>query len=113
VIAYTDKDPARFTDAMTGAYDDAVVDPVADNGLSFVGDKVLWAGALPVGATLHISYSVLITDPRRGDRLLRNGVAQAALVASVPARRPALCGDDLAVVGCVDVWAGRSVGAAE
>ncbi|HWH25354.1 MAG TPA: hypothetical protein VNT53_01745 [Pseudolysinimonas sp.] len=67
--------PASFTDDLAQVLDDATYqsDATATGGTVDVTAGVLsWSGALPIGATVTITYSVQINDPDTGDKVLTN-----------------------------------------
>jgi uncharacterized repeat protein (TIGR01451 family)/fimbrial isopeptide formation D2 family protein len=69
--------PASFTDDLAEVLDDADYqgDVVATGGTVDVTAGVLsWSGALPVGTTVTITYSVQVEDPDTGDKVLTNVV---------------------------------------
>jgi uncharacterized repeat protein (TIGR01451 family) len=69
--------PASFTDDLAQVLDDAdyQADAAATSGTVGVAAGVLsWSGALPIGATVTITYSVQIKNPDPGDKVLTNVV---------------------------------------
>jgi uncharacterized repeat protein (TIGR01451 family) len=72
--AFTDADPASFTDDLSGVLDDATYNNDATGGATVTGNTLSWSGPLAVGATTTITYSVTVNDPDTGDRHLRNAV---------------------------------------
>ena len=69
--------PASFTDDLTQVLDDAdyQADAAATSGTVDVTAGVLsWSGALPIGASATITYSVQIQNPDAGDKVLTNVV---------------------------------------
>ena len=73
--------PASFTDDLAQVLDDAdyQADAAATSGTVGVAAGVLsWSGALPIGATVTITYSVQIKNPDPGDKVLTNVVVTPA-----------------------------------
>jgi uncharacterized repeat protein (TIGR01451 family) len=73
-VDYTDADPATFTDDLSGVLDDATYNGDATGGATYVAPSLSWSGALPVGATVTVTYSVTVNDPDTGDSVLPNAV---------------------------------------
>lgn len=74
---YTATDPASFTDSLVGVLDDAAYqgDVHATGGAAAVaGNQLSWSGALAVGGSVRITYSVVVDAPDHGDLTLRNRV---------------------------------------
>ncbi|KRC62694.1 hypothetical protein ASE14_02400 [Agromyces sp. Root81] len=70
---YTAEHPAIVTDDLTGVLDDAAYqsDATSDRGaVTFTDPKLRWSGALPVGESVTIRYSVELGA--EGDLLVRN-----------------------------------------
>jgi uncharacterized repeat protein (TIGR01451 family) len=75
---------ATFTDPLTGVLDDAAYDGdaaavITGTGtiagtVSYNGSAVSWTGDLAVGASVTITYSVIIDNPDTGDLVLANTV---------------------------------------
>jgi uncharacterized repeat protein (TIGR01451 family) len=68
---------ATFTDSLAGVLDDATYDGdgAASSGtLGYTGGVLTWTGALPVGATATITYSVRADVADTGDAVLSNRV---------------------------------------
>ncbi|MFJ2738110.1 DUF6923 family protein [Streptomyces sp. NPDC087440] len=68
---------ASFEDDLTGVLDDAKYngDAAASSGaVSYAAPKLSWAGDVPAGATVTITYSVTVDKPIRGDKQLKNAV---------------------------------------
>ncbi|MFE4588801.1 DUF7927 domain-containing protein [Streptomyces laurentii] len=76
--AFTDADPASFTDDLSGVLDDATYNNDATGGATVTGNTLSWSGPLAVGATVTVTYSVTVNDPVTGDRHLRNAVTPGA-----------------------------------
>jgi len=73
--------PASFTDDLAQVLDDAdyQADATASGGTVDVTAGVLsWSGALPVGASVTVTYSVQIKNPDPGDKVLTNVVVTPA-----------------------------------
>ncbi len=69
--------PATFTDPLAGVLDDAGYggNAVASTGtLGYANSTLVWSGALDVGATATITYSVATYFPATGDHTLTNTV---------------------------------------
>ncbi|MFJ2369219.1 DUF6923 family protein [Microbacterium sp. NPDC087665] len=73
-VAYTDDEPAVFEDDLSGVLDDAVYNDDATNGATVAGSTLSWTGALAVGQTIEVTYSVTVDDPVTGDFVLVNAV---------------------------------------
>lgn len=73
-VAYTDDEPATLTDDLSGVLDDAVYNDDATSGAAVTGSTLTWSGALGVGETVTITYSVTVDDPITGDFVLSNAV---------------------------------------
>lgn len=73
-VDYTTSSPASFADDLSGVLDDATVTTGPDNGATITGNTLSWSGALPVGQTSTITYTVTINTPDTGNRVLTNVV---------------------------------------
>ncbi|GAA1724068.1 hypothetical protein GCM10009809_19820 [Isoptericola hypogeus] len=76
-VDYTADDPASFTDDLTEVLDDATFDDdaTADVGeVAYAEPELAWSGALAVGETATITYSVTVNNPLTGDGTLTNVV---------------------------------------
>lgn len=73
-VAYTAANPASFTDSLVGVLDDAAYNADASNGATYAAPTVSWTGALGIGATQTVTYSVTVDTPDAGDHLLKNAV---------------------------------------
>lgn len=73
-VAYTEARPATFTDDLTEVLDDADYNGDATGGATFDVPVLSWAGALEVGQTKTITYSVTVNDTQRTDDRLHNAV---------------------------------------
>ncbi|MGN7966050.1 DUF6923 family protein [Microbacterium sp. 22179] len=73
-VAYTDDEPAVFEDDLSGVLDDAVYNDDATNGATVSGNTLSWTGALAVGQTIEVTYTVTVDDPVTGDFVLVNAV---------------------------------------
>jgi large repetitive protein len=83
---------ATLTDNLAGVLDDATyqADGTATAGsLSHAGASLTWTGALGVGASATITYSVIVADPDTGDRNLTGTVVSASPASPCPAQNPA------------------------
>lgn len=74
VVDYTDDAPARIEDDLSGVLDDATYNDDASNGATVDGALLQWSGALAVGETKTITYTVTVNDPATGDRIMGNTV---------------------------------------
>ena len=77
----TDYAAAVVTTELAGALDDATynADATADTGAVVLsGSTLVWTGPLAAGATATLTYSVTVTDPDPGDRVLVTTVSSAA-----------------------------------
>ncbi|WP_431245576.1 DUF7507 domain-containing protein [Leifsonia xyli] len=72
--AFTAADPATFTDDLTNVLDDATYNGDATNGATYAAPELSWSGALAVGATQTVTYSVTVNAPDTGDKVLTNAV---------------------------------------
>ncbi|WP_230108736.1 DUF11 domain-containing protein [Microbacterium foliorum] len=77
-VPYTDEIPATFEDDLSGVLDDAVYNDDASNGAEVSGNTLSWAGALGIGETIEVTYSVTVDDPITGDFELLNAVTPTA-----------------------------------
>jgi hypothetical protein len=78
---------ASFADDLTGVLDDAAYtgDAAASAGtVSYGAGTLSWAGPVAVGATVTVTYSVLVTEPSSGDGSLDNVVSSAAAGSNCP-----------------------------
>ena len=73
-VAYTDGSPASFEDDLSSVLDDATYNDDASNGASVSDSTLSWSGALAVGQTITVTYSVTVNAPATGDRELTNAV---------------------------------------
>jgi uncharacterized repeat protein (TIGR01451 family) len=73
--AYTAGNPASFTDSLAGVLDDATYDNDGSAGVTYADPVISWSGALAVGATQTVTYSVTVNTPDAGDHLLKNTVS--------------------------------------
>ncbi|WP_213014150.1 beta strand repeat-containing protein [Plantibacter sp. CFBP 13570] len=72
--AYTETDPASFSDDLTAVLDDATYNDDASAGATVSGNTLAWSGALPVGQSVVVTYSVTVNNPDTGDKTLTNTV---------------------------------------
>ncbi|MCI0159386.1 DUF11 domain-containing protein [Leifsonia shinshuensis] len=73
-VGYTAANPASFTDSLAGVLDDATYNGDANNGATYAAPTISWSGALAIGATRTVTYSVTVNTPDAGDHLLKNAV---------------------------------------
>ncbi|SDH73444.1 conserved repeat domain-containing protein/fimbrial isopeptide formation D2 domain-containing protein [Leifsonia sp. 98AMF] len=72
--AYTAANPASFTDDLSKVLDDATYNNDATSGATYAAPTLAWSGALAVGQTVTVLYSVTVDDPDTGDQTLDNAV---------------------------------------
>jgi uncharacterized repeat protein (TIGR01451 family) len=76
VFAFTDAEPATFTDDLSQVLDDATFNNDASAGATLSGTTLTWHGALPIGATVPVTFSVTVNRPDTGNlNLTDNAVA--------------------------------------
>ncbi|EEB9150577.1 DUF11 domain-containing protein, partial [Salmonella enterica subsp. enterica serovar Paratyphi B] len=73
-VAYTDAAPAALTDDLSDVLDDATYNADASGGAVYAAPVLSWSGALGIGETATITYSVTVNDPATGDNRLDNAV---------------------------------------
>ncbi|NUU07434.1 Ig-like domain-containing protein [Leifsonia sp. C5G2] len=79
-VDFTAANPASFTDDLSQVTDDAAyngdaaIDPVGAGTVTVSGDTLSWSGALPVGDSVTISYTMTVNTPATGDQTLTNVV---------------------------------------
>ncbi|MCS5524677.1 DUF11 domain-containing protein [Curtobacterium flaccumfaciens pv. oortii] len=73
-VAYTAQNPASFTDDLSKVLDDATYNKDASNGATVSGNTLSWKGALGIGDTTTVTYSVTVNTPDTGDHKLNNVV---------------------------------------
>lgn len=73
-LPYTADAPASFIDDLSGVLDDATYNGDASAGAVVIGDELSWSGALGIGESVTVTYSVTVDRPESGDRILRNTV---------------------------------------
>ncbi|MDN4614117.1 hypothetical protein P5G50_06590 [Leifsonia sp. F6_8S_P_1B] len=76
-LAYTAADPASFTDEMKDVLDDATYNDDATHGAELNGTVLSWSGALGVGETVKVTYSVTVKAAGSGNGRLINTVDPA------------------------------------
>ncbi|RFA10366.1 hypothetical protein B7R54_14985 [Subtercola boreus] len=79
---------ATFSDQLAGVLDDAAynADGTATSGaVSYASQALTWTGALAVGASATLTYSVTVANPDTGDRALTGSVVSASAGSSCPA----------------------------
>jgi uncharacterized repeat protein (TIGR01451 family) len=74
-VAFDSTDPATFTDDLTNVLKSAAYDGDADAGATYSAPVISWAGALPVGATVEVHYSVTLPATAATGTTLHNVVA--------------------------------------
>ncbi|MBQ3358350.1 MAG: DUF11 domain-containing protein [Microbacterium sp.] len=74
IVAFTEENPASFTDDLSEVLDDATYNGDATNGATYTAPVLSWAGALELGQPVSVTYSVTVNDPLTGDRELVNAV---------------------------------------
>ncbi len=77
-LAYTEADPASFTDDLSRVLDDASYNDDVSAGGEVAGTTLTWSGPLAVGETVTVTYTVTVDDPVSGDFALRNVVAPSS-----------------------------------
>jgi uncharacterized repeat protein (TIGR01451 family)/LPXTG-motif cell wall-anchored protein len=73
----TDYTGAKFTDDLSGDLDDAAYDgdATATGGrVSYAAPALTWAGDVPAGGTVTVTYSITVGNPPTGDKQLGNTV---------------------------------------
>lgn len=83
---------ASLSESLASMLDDAVynADGTATSGsVTYSGSTLSWAGALAVGASFTITYSLTVRDPDPGDRSLTGTVVSAAAGSPCPSGNPA------------------------
>ena len=76
-----------FTDSLAGVLDDAAYngDAAATVGsVSFASPNLTWTGSLAPGATATVTFSVTVSNPDTGDRILSSAVTSAAAGSNCP-----------------------------
>src|SRR6185437_109747 len=79
---------ATFTDDLSGLLDDAAYgnDASATSGtVGFTRPNLTWTGALPVGASATITYTVQVDNPDTGEDILTNTVTSSSSGSNCPA----------------------------
>jgi uncharacterized repeat protein (TIGR01451 family) len=71
-VDYTADAPAVFADDLSGVLDDAVYNHDATNGATYTAPVIRWAGPVPIGQAVIVTYSVTVASPLRGDGRLDN-----------------------------------------
>jgi uncharacterized repeat protein (TIGR01451 family) len=83
---------AALTDDLAGVVDDAVYngDAMTTAGtLSYTGSTLTWSGALAVGGTATITYTVTVRNPDTGNRSLTGTIVSSTPGSTCPATGPA------------------------
>ncbi|MEV8638150.1 hypothetical protein AB0395_41505 [Streptosporangium sp. NPDC051023] len=84
VVTNTGQTPygvASFTEPLAGALDDAAYggDATASTGtVAFDGSNLSWTGALAIGASATVTYSVTVRDPDTGDKVISGTLVSAS-----------------------------------
>ncbi|CCH33272.1 GEVED domain-containing protein [Actinosynnema sp. NPDC047251] len=78
---------ANFSDDLSGVLDDATWGSVtASTGtVTFTSPNLAWTGALAVGATATVTYTVIVQNPPTGDFTLGNAVTSTTPGGNCPA----------------------------
>jgi uncharacterized repeat protein (TIGR01451 family) len=77
-VSYTKAHPATFADDLSDVLDDASYNNNATNGATVKQHTLSWAGALPTGRVVAVTYSVTVHDPDTGNGHLHNVVTTPA-----------------------------------
>ena len=83
----TDYAAASVVAALDGVFPDAVYngDASASTGVfGYTAPKLTWTGALAMGASTTITYSVTVQDPDPGDKALTSGVSSTTQGSTCP-----------------------------
>ena len=86
--------PATFTDSLAAVLDDAVYNggAVASTGsVQYSNSTLAWTGALAIGATATITYSVTTIFPATGDHSMTNAVVSTSPGSTCVTGAPAEC----------------------
>ncbi|GAA0833223.1 fibronectin type III domain-containing protein [Streptosporangium amethystogenes subsp. fukuiense] len=78
---------ATLTDPLAGVLDDATYngDASANIGsVSVTGQSLTWTGNVPAGATVTIGYSVTVSNPGTGNKVLANAVTSSTVGSTCP-----------------------------
>ncbi|MFI6453804.1 putative Ig domain-containing protein [Streptosporangium amethystogenes] len=78
---------ATLTDPLAGVLDDATYngDASANIGsVSVTGQTLTWTGNVPAGATVTIGYSVTVSNPGTGNKVLANAVTSSTVGSTCP-----------------------------
>ncbi|GAB1820096.1 DUF7927 domain-containing protein [Herbidospora sp. RD11066] len=75
----TDYPAATFTDAMAGVLDDATYNDDASATSGTVSGTLTWTGALAVGASATVTYSVTVRNPDPGDKVLSSRITSTSM----------------------------------
>ena len=93
---------AAFTDSLSGVLDDAVYngDASATGGsLSYVSPGLMWTGSLAAGAAVTVTFSVTVSNPDTGDKVLVTAITSPTPGSNCPVARPAAaCGTSVPVL---------------
>ena len=84
---HADYPAASLSDPLGGDLDDGVYnsDAITTTGtVSYAADTLAWSGALPIGATVVISYSVAVNLADTGNLILTNRVESTSMGSTCP-----------------------------
>ena len=79
---------AAFTDPLGGVLDDAAYngDAAATAGaVTFTSPNLSWTGNLAVGAAATVTFSVTVSNPDTGDKILASTITSATAGSTCPA----------------------------
>jgi uncharacterized repeat protein (TIGR01451 family) len=88
----TSYEDATVTDPLTGVIDDAAYnsDAAATAGsVTYTSPNLTWTGNLAVGAAATITYSVTVSNPDTGDKIITSTAASTAPGSTCPSSGPA------------------------
>ena len=78
---------ATVLNSLSGVLPDAAYngDAAATSGqLSYVEPVLAWTGALSIGASVTLTYSITVNDPDTGDKFMTNSITSAAAGSTCP-----------------------------
>ena len=79
---------ATFTDPLSGVLDDATYngDATATAGtVTYTAPNLTWAGTVPAGGTVTVTYSVTVNNPDTGNHILASTLTSASPNSDCPA----------------------------
>ena len=79
---------AAFTDSLSGVLDDAVYNggATASTGtVSFTSPNLTWTGTVPATGSATITFSVTVSNPDTGNKILTNTLTSASTGSNCPA----------------------------